>query len=288
MTKQRGSIAARAALGLAALLCAGCLAGCGAARPAAEDNSAAAELNVRFFNAGAADAALLSTANSAVLIDAGEKGFGREILACLREQGIEKLDCLIVTHFDRDHVGGCARVLNNIPVERVLQNGCPKDSEEYDKYIRALENAGIEPQTVRDTLRFTLDGVRYCVMPAQRSDYESDESNNASLIVTVENGAHTLLFLGDAQTERLREYLDAGAADCDVLKVAHHGRDEPLLAELLAAVTPEWAVVTSSDEEPESAETMALLENASARVLLTREGTFDLRSDGKEIVLSRN
>ena len=249
-------------------------------KKAPEDGAAKATLDVHFFDAGKADAILLTTADSAVLIDAGEKGFGKTILAYLEERGVEKLDYLIVTHFDKDHVGGAAKVINNIAVGAVLQSNCPKDSEEYEKYVKALANAGVEPVTVREVLTFALDGVSYTVDPPRQERYADDPSNNSSLIVSVANGADRFLFTGDAQTARLAEYLSGDVPACDVLKLPHHGKDEPLLAALLDAAQPAYAVITSSDEEPESAATIEALERAGAAVLLTRNGAVTLRSDG--------
>ncbi len=244
----------------------------------------AAALEVHFFDAGKADAILLTTENSAVLIDAGEKGFGKTILAYLEEKGVEKLDCLIVTHFDQDHVGGAAKVINSIEVGAVLQSNCPKDSEEYEKYVKALSSAEIEPVTVRETYEFALDGVSYAVDPPKKSEYDSDGSNNSSLIVTAQNGENRFLFMGDAQTERLAEFLDTNTSTCDVLKVPHHGKDEPLLEELLKSTEPVYAVITSSDDEPESAAVVEALERAGAEVLLTRAGAVTLRSDGATLL----
>lgn len=249
------------------------------AKKAPEDSAAKATLDVHFFDAGKADAILLSTAESTVLIDAGEKGFGKTILAYLEEQGIEKLDYLIVTHFDKDHVGGAAKVINNISVGTVLQSNSPKDSEEYEKYVKALANAGIEPVTVRETLTFTLDGMACTVDPPAQETYADDPSNNSSLIVSVVNGADRFLFTGDAQTARLAEFLDGDVSECDVLKLPHHGQDEPLLSALLDATRPAYAVITSSDEEPESTAVVEALERAGATVLLTRNGAVTLRSD---------
>ena len=255
-----------------ALLCAAC-----ASRSAAPEGT---DLEARFFAAGAADAILLTTAEGAVLVDCGEQGFGKEILAYLEEKGVERLDYLIITHFDKDHVGGAAKVINNIAVGTVLQSSQPKDSEEYEKYVKALQNAGIEPVTVRTAYRFELDGVRYAVDPPKRTDYDEDASNNSSLIVSVQNGQDRFLLMGDAQTARLTEFLAAKIEPCAVLKVPHHGRDEPLAEELARAASPAYAVITSSEEEPESAATVAALESVGATVLLTREGAVTVSSDG--------
>ena len=268
---------------LAALLLAVALplSACGAKK--APEGGAAANLEAHFFDAGKADAILLTTENSAVLIDAGEKGFGKTILAYLEKKGVEKLDYLIVTHFDQDHVGGAAKVINNIAVGTVLQSNRPKDSGEYEGYVEALDKAGVEPVTVRETYGFVLDGVAYSVDPPRQVKYSADSSNNSSLIVSVQNGGNRFLFAGDAQTERLAEFLDTNPAPCDVLKVPHHGRDEPLLGALLESVKPAYAVITSSDGEPESEAAVRTLEQAGVRVLLTREGAVTLRSDGTTV-----
>ncbi len=262
------------------------LTACGA-KKAPDAGGSAAELTVQFFDAGKADAILLTTANSAVLIDAGEKGFGKTILDYLEKTGVERLDYLIVTHFDQDHVGGAAKVINNIAVGAVLQSNRPKDSEEYEKYVKALDNAGIEPLTVRDAYAFTLDGVTYAVDPPRKNSYAEDESNNSSLIVSVTNGENRFLFTGDAQTERLAEFLDANDTVYDVLKLPHHGKDEPLMSALLESTGPAYAVITSSDDEPESATVVGELERAGVTVLLTRAGAVTLRSDGNRIEVSR-
>ena len=248
----------------------------------------ATNLEVHFFDAGKADAILLTTANSAVLIDTGEKGFGKTILADLEEKGVSKLDYLIVTHFDQDHVGGAAKVLESITVGTVLQSNQPKDSKEYDNYVDALNTAGIVPVTVRETYEFTQDGVAYTVDPPRKSKYNEDESNNSSLIVSVVNGGNRLLFTGDAQTERLAELLDTDSTSYDVLKLPHHGQDEPLLDPLLKSTKPTYAVITSSDDEPESEEVVRALKQAGIRILLTREGSFTLESDGTEIRLAND
>ena len=265
------------------------LAACGADAKKAEAEQAAqpaADLEVHFFDAGKADAILLTTENGAVLVDAGEKGFGKTILAYLEEKGIDRIDYLIITHFDQDHVGGAAKVLNSIEVGAVLQSNRPKDSEEYEKYVSALSGAAIEPTTVRETCTFALDGVAYTVDPPRQSEYDSDESNNSSLIVSVQNGGNRFLLAGDAQTERLAEFLDANKNTYDVLKVPHHGQDEPLLKELIESTQPGYAVITSSDEEPESGATVEALEQAGTEVLLTRRGAVTFHSDGRVLSLA--
>lgn len=170
----------------------------------------------------------------------------------------------------------------------MLQSNQPKDSKEYDNYVDALNTAGIVPVTVRETYEFTQDGVAYTVDPPRKSKYNEDESNNSSLIVSVVNGGNRFLFTGDAQTERLAEFLDTDRTSYDVLKLPHHGQDEPLLDPLLKSTKPSYAVITSSDDEPESEEVVRALKQAGIRILLTREGSVTLESDGTEVRLAND
>ena len=277
---------------VAALLLAICMTACAAPvtqtteETTTGQTAAATELKVHFFDAGKADAILLMSANSTVLIDAGEKGFGKTILAYLEEQGIERIDYCILTHFDQDHVGGAAKVIHNTTIGTVLQSNQPKDSEAYEKYVKALKDTGIEPITVQETYTFTLDGVVYSVDPPRQAAYASDSSNNSSLIVTVQNGENRFLFTGDAQTERLAEFIDSNSTRFDVLKIPHHGGDEPLMDALLKSTRPTYAVITSSEDEPESAMVMQALEQEGIRVLLTRTGAVTFQSDGTTVSIT--
>lgn len=270
-----------------AALCAGALAGCApeaaeASGETAADAAAGTALTVRGFSAGAADAFLLATERSAVLVDCGEKAFGKELVSYLDAHGIERLDCLVITHFDKDHVGGAAKVLSSLPVERVLQSNCPKESKVYDNYLEALAEAGIEAETVRGALSFTLDGVRYEVDPPAES-YAEDESNNSSLILTVTNGNDRLLFMGDAEDARIAAFLNGYSGDCDYLKVPHHGRSGELSEALFEAVRPGIAVITSSEEEPEDDSVVESLERLGAKVYLTRNGDVIAESSGSGV-----
>lgn len=239
-------------------------------------------LKIYCFDAGKADAFVLTASGHAVIIDCGERGFGENIVSYLKDFGISEVDCLVITHFDKDHVGGAAQVIAEVPVKNVLQSNSPKDSREYDSYIEALTDADCVPETVRETFRFDVGGVKFTVDPPAEDEYENDPSNNSSLIVRVEFGSRSFLFTGDAENDRMEEYVLSGAAsDCDVLKVPHHGRWDKKLKDLVAAVTPEYAVITSSDEETEDEQTVRLLQERNVKIFYTRTSPVVILCDGE-------
>lgn len=249
-------------------------------------NASASTLNLWCFQAGKADAFLLWNEAGAVLIDTGESGFGKTILEKLAELGIERLDYLIVTHFDKDHVGGAKKILSEIPVGTVIQSNCPKEgADAYEKYVAELERCGIQPVTLRQELSFCLGDTSFLVNPPACEHYEKDESNNSSLIVSVTHANSSLLFCGDAENLRLAEFLETDPGRFDLVKLPHHGRYQSTLKSLLESTQPSWAVITSSEDEPEDAETMELLSDYGVNALLTRNDPIFIRitADGLRI-----
>ncbi len=242
------------------------------------------ELHVYCFQAGKADAFLIWNEDGAALIDTGESGFGKTILAKLEALGIARLDYLILTHFDKDHVGGAKKLLGSVEVGQILQSNSPKeDASAYEKYMEAVETAGLAPVTVRERTELRLGDAVFTVDPPARESYPEDPSNNSSLIVTLTHGANRLLFPGDAEELRLREFLGTDPKPVALLKLPHHGKWESPLPALLEATKPAWAVITSSDEEPEDPETLELLERAGTETFLTRTAPVEISSDGETL-----
>ena len=240
-------------------------------------------LEVYCFSAGKADAFLLSTKESAVLIDTGLNGFGAEVLGVMKEKGISKLDCMIITHFDKDHVGGASEIINGCAVENVLQSNYEKNSDEYRKYVKALSEKKLEANTLREKYVFTLDEAEYTVVPPEEEVYEKNPSNNSSLIVSVKYGRNSFLFMGDAQKQRVKEFINQNTKTYDFIKVPHHGKWQGKLDDLFAVTKPTYAVITSSDTDREDVMTLDVLKRAGTKTFLTRLEPVLVKRDGKKI-----
>ena len=233
-------------------------------------------LRLHCFSFGKADAFLLTAEEGAVLIDCGLNGQGKEISAYLKENGFTKLEALIITHFDKDHVGGAAKVLKSVPVGTVYQSNCPKDSSEYEKYLKTLDQLGIVPVTVREETVFSLGEVHFTILPPLQERYLSDDSNNSSLVTVVQAGEKRLLFTGDCEGERLFELLNADLGHADLLQIPHHGKWQVQLPALLELTAPECALITDSEEESADYMTFYTLKQMDIPVCLTRTGPVDL------------
>ena len=205
------------------------------------------DFTMDFLDVGKADCMVLRTENSTVVIDCGEKGDGKQILSLLAENEIETVDFLIITHYDKDHVGGAAKLINNIEVKNVLAPDYTEESDEMEKYNKALAGKNITPVLMHEDISFTLDDVEYTVYAPKKTFYGEDDDNDFSLVTKVVYHDTTMLFTGDAMEQRIEEIMDIG--NCTLLKVPYHARKIDNLEDFIKRVRPEYAVACTSAEE---------------------------------------
>lgn len=238
-------------------------------------------VKVTFFDVGKGDAILVETQGHTMLIDAGYDNTYSVIRDYLTEQSIQRLDYLVLTHFDKDHVGGADWVIKNFEVGEILQPDYQSESKQYLEYCAALDLMELQPELVTETLQFTLDGVEFYVYPPQKKNYK-EEDNDFSLVISMSYKEKSFLFAGDCEEERIGELLGQTewGLSHDVLKVPHHGKKEDNSKVFFEAVAPELAVITCSAEKPASDKVCEILNELEAEVYLTLNGTVICLCDG--------
>ena len=293
--------ALRLRLALASVACLG-----GAVWAHALSGEARPHLDVVFLDVGQGDATLMALPNGRhVLVDAGlrspyvDEG-ERTVLPHLDRFGVERVDALVLTHADADHIGGAQSVLLGVPVGRLVVNGRGGETDLWDAVMRTADSLGVPVQTVGAGDTLALDpAVRLRVLgptPPRPGDgavsagQRPASANEASLVLRVEHGRTRWLLTGDAErggeADLVARYGPLLASD--VVKVGHHGsRTSSTPALVAGAGRPAFAVVSVAqrnryglpDEEP-----LARWERAGAQTLLTSaEGAVWLRSDGERV-----
>ena len=240
-------------------------------------------LEIYCFQAGKADAFLITTKNHTILLDTGESDLSDDILDYLQQKGIEVIDAMIITHFDKDHVGSAGNILKNMDVGIVYQSNYPKDSNEYEKYLKFLQKKEVGTITVEDDIVFTFDSVTFKINGPDKEEYEKNPSNNSSLIVSIIDGDCSYLFMGDSEDERIEEFIAETDQNYDFIKIPYHGHQQDSLEDLLENTNPSYALITSSDDEKEDEETLDLLTSLNIKTYLTRENAVLIQSDGNKI-----
>lgn len=233
---------------------------------------------------GKSDAIIIRTENHTVLIDCGETNDGDEVVEYLQENGIDSVDYMFITHFDKDHVGGAAEVIENISVDKIVTPNYEGTNSEYESFVAAAETADLDITRLTASAYFTLDDCLFEVYPPLKSQYD-EEDNDYSLAIKVTHGEDTLLFTGDAETERLKEIERQTEVAADFLKVPHHGRIDAESENFIKSVSPAYAVITCSKKEGAEEELLAILEEVGAEVYLNRDGDITVISTGKGIAV---
>ena len=243
-------------------------------------------LTITCVKGGAADAFVLISDNHVTIIDTGLDKKADKLVEYLNEQGVTKVDELIITHFDKDHVGGADHILNNFEVGTVYTTYHSKESDDITAYLQALENSGLEETTVSETLSYTADGVSFTIYPPKSQVYYESTSNNSSLVIRVSLGDNSMLFAGDAEYERLSELLKTEGLASTILKVPHHGRYNANTKAFIEYIDPQYAIITSSNGEPEDQEVLDILAANGTEIYLTKDGnvTITMTSDNIEIM----
>lgn len=268
-------------LALAVLLS---LAGCGRA------DAGANSMTVLYLDVGKADCTILTDGAHTVLIDCAEADDGETLLSVLKENRISQIDLLIVTHFDKDHIGGAPGVLSSFSVLRVIEPDYEPENPEaeaYTAYRAALDLAGITPEAISDSLDVTFDEMQLSILGAGGAVYEKNADYNNSLVVTVTHCGNRFLFAGDIEKQRIADLLETGVASCDVLKVPHHGVYNKQLPALFAALGMKEAVITCSEKNPADEETLAALDALGCRVWQTANGAVRVISSQTGITISQ-
>ena len=253
------------------------------------EKSPLASLTCTFLKVGKADAMVLQTNGQTLIIDTGEEDDGQELVDFLKNRNITQVEMLIITHFDKDHVGGADTLLANIPVVRVLVPDYEGVDTEYTDFIKALADAGITPERISEPLSFPFGEAVVAVDPPasyEIPDGAAEYDNNFSLVTTVTHGINRMYFAGDIEKDRIRELVSSGnLSACVFLKVPHHGIYHTALEDLIKTLNPKYAVVCSSDKHPAEAETLKLMKKYGVDVLETRHGNITLISDGQHLEL---
>ena len=242
------------------------------------------DLTVTFLDVGKADSIVISSEDGTVVIDCGEKGDGKDIVKYLEGQGIDTIDYLIATHYDKDHIGGAAKIVNTFTVLNVLGPDYQELSPENEKFRKAMRNREIVPQIMTEDISFELGGAEYTVYAPEKADYGPNDDNDFSLVTKLKYHDTTFIFAGDAMEKRLDEVMDIG--DCDLLKIPYHGRKIANLEEFIEETTPEFAVICTSKDEL-SSKTMDILDEHEVKFWATcNNGRVTAVSNGSEITVS--
>lgn len=251
-------------------------------------NTKAAKMEVHFIDVGQGDSTLITCDGHAMLIDAGDYSKGTAIQNYLQKQKVKKLDYLILTHPDSDHIGGAPVIITKFEIDKVFMSNYEKDNKTYLKLIQALDNKRLKYTTPKVGTQYTLGTAKITIL-APNGEY--DNPNDASVALMIQNGETRFLFTGDAGEDAERDMLETDMGlSADVLKAGHHGSRTSTSGKFFEAVSPSCAVISCGEDNSYGhphAETLNTFRMNGVKVYRTDEdGTIIAVSDGKKVTFN--
>ncbi|HEA46952.1 MAG TPA: DNA internalization-related competence protein ComEC/Rec2 [bacterium] len=208
-------------------------------------------LKVTFLDVGQGDAAFIQFPDrKSMLIDGGDGRFDT-LPAYLWDEGIRKIDYLVLTHPHADHVTGLTNVLSFFKVGEVWDSGQEFTSPEYEAFLRIIDDKKISYKIVRAGEKLSIaSGVEIDILHPQERFLKGDgsEPNNNSIVMRLFYKRVSFLFTGDIEkeTEELLVKKYGSRLKSTILKVPHQGSRTSSTLKFLEKVSPECAIISAS------------------------------------------
>ena len=237
------------------------------------------EINI--LSTGKSDFILIESEGKFVVIDCGFYENSEKIKEFLKFKGVEEIEYLILTHNDKDHIGGAPVILDNFKINKLVQADYEKNTVQYKNYIEAIERNSIEPILIHSNIVTNINGAKMTIYPAIKSRY--DKSNDYCIIVGIDYGKYRFLFAADAENERMKEFIEEDTGTYTFLKMAHHGIYNDEVGNFLESVSPSYAAITCSYFMYPDRKLISLLDKYKIKTFYTSSGDISIKSDGENI-----
>ncbi|HSP63737.1 MAG TPA: ComEC/Rec2 family competence protein, partial [Pyrinomonadaceae bacterium] len=271
------------------------------------------KLHVDFLDVGQGDSALVTMPDGTTLmIDGGgrpnmndpddgdsddpfqrdTRSIGEGVVSeFLWARGLDRVDYLMPTHADADHIDGLGDVARNFKVRSAIVARTPPDDPEYVRFAATMKAAGVAIEKIGAGDIVHFGDVRAEVLwPPPTADTSALSGNNDGLVVRIRLGERALLFAADIEKPAENAVLKEGAnLRSDIVKVAHHGSRTSSTPAFVAATHPSLAVIsvgrTSIFGHPNK-EVLERWRASGAAVMTTGErGTISVITDGKNLTV---
>ena len=242
-----------------------------------------AGFRVTFLDVGQGDSVLLETPSARVLVDEGPPE--ADVAGQLLRMGVRSLSALVLTHPERDHVGGAAAVVRRLRVSAILDPGLAATGPDREEAMAAAGERRVPVRLVRAGSEFRVGGLVLRALWPPDAGVPSDNPNLNAIVLLASYGETDVLLPADAESEvTARLHLPA----VEVLKVAHHGSEDPGLDEELRVLRPRIAVIScgrgNEYGHPRPETLAALADVRDLAVYRTDEdGRIVVESDGRSL-----
>lgn len=188
-------------------------------------------LKIYFVDVGQGDCTFIVTPkNKTILIDGGgsitsDFDVGKKtVIPYLLDRGYTKLDYIIISHFDLDHVAGLLSVIEELKVKNVIISKQKEDTKQYQQFLKLVKEKKIAVTVVKRGNRIQIEkGIYFDILWPENNLMEENPLNNNSIVTQFYYNQFSMLFTGDIEEPTEKLLLEKKInLKADILKVAHH------------------------------------------------------------------
>lgn len=249
------------------------------------------ELEINYIDVGQGNAALIKTNNETILIDGGNRSNSRYYYNYIKNKNIKKIDYMIVSHYDEDHISGLISILDNFEVSNVLCPDYKKDTKIYKSFKNSLKKSKANIIYPKKGDNFNISDARIKILWPNK--YKNNIDNDNSIILKLIHGNMSFLFTGDASINIENQLIYSGFnLKSDVVMLGHHGSKYSTSNEFLEEVDPKLAIISVGNNNRyghPSNRVLKLLNNKNIKILRTDiDGDITIKCDGNKIKVNTN
>lgn len=207
----------------------------------------------------------------------------------LWEKGYDRVDYLVATHADIDHIQGLSRVAENFKIGAAFAGRAPEKDENFLSFKAVLDKKGIPLEMLSQDDAIEIDGAKLDILsPEENNPGASAGNNNDSIVMRLAFGDKKILLTGDIEEGAERQLLQTpGYLQADIVKVAHHGSKTSSTQEFIKASRSQIAIISVGKNSPfnhPDDNVVGRWKAAGVKVLTTGEnGTISFSTDGKDM-----
>jgi competence protein ComEC len=242
-------------------------------------------LTIHFVDVGQGDCIYIHLGNYNMIIDAGNNIDGKRIVAYLKERNVTRLDYVIATHSDADHIGGLDNVIESFDIGQIYMPKVGTGTKTFEDVLDVIieKKQKVKIPKGGDTLNFSEAEIEF-IGPLR----VYDSNNNNSIVIRLIHYHNTFLFTGDMEKEAEKDILEAGyRIEADVLKIGHHGSNTSTTKKFLKAVNPAYGVISCGKDNVHGhphKKVLRRLKKEGVEIYRTdQRGTIIFSSNGEQI-----
>lgn len=237
-------------------------------------------VKVNFINVGKGDCIIIRYGQYTYMIDTGYEETSDIVKEKLYEFGVKKINGMIITHFDKDHVGGAKDILKTYDVDNIYMPDYVGEGGKCEKFLSYLDkrNYWNKVNYVTEDMEISNGDLKFNILAPKETSYVLE--NDYSLITKLTFKEDSMLFAGDAEVVRIEEVLGNPLLDSDVFKVNYHGNLMYNSIQFIDEISPKYSIITSDTVADVSNSVVEELENVGSEYYFNCEGDIECVSDG--------